>query len=86
MGYTAGMSPRIDLTQEAINAARKWFADNALACAMAAHSRSDSVVLQNGEFYMGKGPLRAVDCNGGQLAKVLGVEPCWLAWGIDHDK
>ena len=25
------MSPRIDLTQEAINAARKWFADNALA-------------------------------------------------------
>ena len=42
------MSPRIDLTQEAINAARKWFADNALACAMAAHSRSDSV-LQNGE-------------------------------------
>ena len=21
-----------------------------------------------------------------QLAKVLGVEPCWLAWGIDHDK
>ena len=45
------MSPRIDLTQEAINAARKWFADNALACAMAAHSRSDSV-LQNGEFYV----------------------------------
>lgn len=42
----------IDLTQEAINAARKWFADNALACAMAAHSRSDSVVLQNGEFYV----------------------------------
>lgn len=41
----------IDLTQEAINAARKWFADNALACAMAAHSRSDSV-LQNGEFYV----------------------------------
>lgn len=42
----------IDLTQEAINAARKWFADNALACAMAAHSRSDSAVLQNGEFYV----------------------------------
>ena len=21
-----------------------------------------------------------------QLAKVLGVEPCWLAWEIDHDK
>ena len=40
----------IDLTPEAINAARKWFADN-LACAMAAHSRSDSV-LQNGEFYV----------------------------------
>jgi hypothetical protein len=37
---------------QAINAARKWFADNALACAMAAHSRSDSVVLQNGEFYV----------------------------------
>ena len=34
MGYAAVMSLRhsIDLTQEAINAARKWFADNALAC------------------------------------------------------
>lgn len=21
-----------------------------------------------------------------QLATVLSVEPCWLAWGIDHDK
>lgn len=54
MGYAAVMSLRhsIDLTPEAINAARKWFADNALACAMAAHSRSDSVVLQNGEFYV----------------------------------
>lgn len=21
-----------------------------------------------------------------QMAKVLNVEPCWLAWGIDHGK
>lgn len=42
----------IDLTQEAIIAARKLFADNALACAAAARSPSDSVVLQNDEFYV----------------------------------
>ena len=40
----------VDLTPESILAARKWFADNALACAAASRSRSD--VLQEGEFYV----------------------------------
>lgn len=42
----------IDLTPEAISAAREWFADNALAWAVAARSRSDSAVLRNDKFYV----------------------------------
>jgi len=41
---------RQELTPESIIAARKWFADNALACAVEARNRSD--VLQDNEFYV----------------------------------
>jgi len=40
----------VELTPESITATRKWFADNALACAAAARSRSDT--LRDGEFYV----------------------------------
>ena len=42
----------IELTPEAISAAREWFADNALTCAATARSRTNSAVLQNAEFYV----------------------------------
>jgi len=41
---------RQELTPESIIAARKWFADNALACTVEARNRSD--VLQDNEFYV----------------------------------
>lgn len=40
----------IEPSSESIVAARKWFADNALACAAAARSRSD--ILLDGEFHV----------------------------------
>ena len=64
----------VEITQESTIAARKWFADNALACAAAARSRSD--VLQDGEFYVN-------DLEQYRASKALHAREC-LAGEYDH--